>query len=156
MACQPGRQAAAAVWSDFIDCGETLLLKCGWRLCVCCVHGPCEPLFTGGCVMLCSACVICFPGVAEAARWLMISRAWSGEYAWCWHEHRLLMSVSTCGACVRAVRDYSWVPRSGGVAHASKARIQSLSRARQGSGSTRRLSTYLLKLFLIYIYIIPA
>ena len=123
-------------------------MKCGWRLCVCCVHGPREPLFTGGCVMLCSACVICFSGVAEAARWLMISRAWSGEYAWCWQEHRLLMNVSTCGACVRAVRDYSWAPRSGGLAHTSATRMQSLSRARQGSGSTRRLSTYLPKLIL--------
>ena len=73
------RQAAAAVPSGFNERGETLPLKCGCRLCVCCVHGPCEVLCSGGCVIICSACVSCFPRVAEAAKRLDISRAWSDE-----------------------------------------------------------------------------
>ena len=101
------RQATAAVPSDFSDRGETLSLKCGWRLCVCSVRGPCEPLFTGSCVIRCSACVLYFYGVGAAARTPKISHAWSGEYAWSWQMHRLLSSSSTCGACVRAVCDYS-------------------------------------------------
>ena len=62
------RQAAAAVPSGFRENGETLPLKCGCRLCVCCVHGPCEPHCSGGCVIICSACVPCLPRVAAAAR----------------------------------------------------------------------------------------
>ena len=97
------RQAAAAVPSGFRENGETLPLKCGCRLCVCCVHGPCEPLFTGSSLLLCSACMMSFPGVTAAAIRLTISRAWSGEYTWTWQIHRLLRStahvVRACELC---------------------------------------------------------
>ena len=46
------RQAAAAVPSGFIERGETLPLKFGCRLCVCCVHGLCEALCSGGSVII--------------------------------------------------------------------------------------------------------
>ena len=73
------RQAAAAVPSGFSERGETLPLKFGCRLCVCCVHGLCEALCSGGSVIIWSASVPCFPRVAEAARRLEILREQSGE-----------------------------------------------------------------------------
>ena len=123
--------ARAALSVEFSSCGDTFSLKSGWRLCVCCFAWTRRAAMYVSFVLSCSASVLYFCGVSAATRRQATSCVMERRVRVELRMQHLLRSVSTCGACTRAERDYRQNPRAGGVICAHTEHMQSCSRARQ-------------------------